>query len=87
MCSLTWKSPYKAGEIHPAYEVRVYGNVNMNSALIRPMVDYSEKKPQTGYMQFLAGDEPISIYVHPSSTITLANDRAKIELQIFESNF
>ena len=89
MWKLTWSDPYEDGEISPSYDVRVRGIVDHENLFIAAQDNYDNNgEVNYGETNFKAqGDEPVTIYVRPNSQFEIANDRVKIDVEVFGQNF
>lgn len=72
---LTWRSPYQAGEIFPAYDVRVLGHC------------FTTREMGTrGLSDVHAGTVPAEIWIPSNTEFYLANDRIKVRIEAFKNN-
>jgi hypothetical protein len=80
---LTWKSPYMAGDIHPAYDVRVLGSCLTSKDLGTWVSVFSSKPGESSFMDINAGIAPAEIWIPGGTEFYLANDLIHINVESY----
>ena len=73
---LSWASPHRAGDIHPAYDVRVVSGTALlgEEGALRASA-YAETDADQGPLDLMAtGDRPVTVWLEAGATFYLAND-------------
>jgi len=83
---LTWKSPYKSGDIHLAYDVRVLGYCFTTREMGTRINAFSSKARGDGLLDVFAGNTPAEIWVPSNTEFYLANDRIQVSIEAFKNN-
>jgi hypothetical protein len=83
---LTWKSPYQAGEICPAYDVRVLGHCFTTREMGTRINTFSSKPGDKGLLDVNAGTVPAEIWIPSNTEFYLGNDRIQVSIEAFKNN-
>jgi hypothetical protein len=80
---LTWKSPYKAWEVHPAYDVRVMGSCLTSMDLGTWIGAYSSQPGERGLVDISAGIAPAEIWIPWETQFSIANDLILVKVESY----
>ena len=83
---LTWKSPYEDGAITPAYDVRVYGQAYIGESRGTCVNTNECEGKNYSIVNFLSSGKKTTIWVYDKTKISIANDRVKVHLDIFDKD-
>jgi hypothetical protein len=83
---LTWKSPYQAGEICPAYDVRVLGHCFTTREMGTRINTFSSKPGDKGLLDVNAGTVPAEIWIPSNTEFYLGTDRIQVSIEAFKNN-
>ncbi len=76
--NLTWSSPYKSGDIHPAYDVRVFGALYGEDNIGQVEKALYNGKPFV--LNVFAENVPASIWLGPNTEFSIANEFVKVNI-------
>ena len=82
---LTWKSPYQAGEIRPAYDVRVLGHCFTTREMGTRLNAFSYKPGEEGLLDLNARKTAAEIWLPNGTEFYLANDRIQVNIEAYKS--
>lgn len=83
---LTWKSPYQAGEIFPAYDVRVLGRCFTTRERGTQIGAHNFKSGGYGMVNIHAANTGAEIWIPTGTEFYLANDRIKVNIEVYEND-
>jgi hypothetical protein len=82
---LTWKSPYQAGEVVPAYEVRVLGRCFTTRDRGTQIHAHNFKSGGYGMVNINANKTGAEIWLPNGTEFYLANDRIQVNIEAYKS--
>ena len=83
---LTWKSPYQAGEISPAYDVRVLGRCFTTRERGTQIGAHNFKSGGYGMVNIHATNTGAEIWIPSGTEFYLANDRIKVNIEVYKND-
>ena len=83
---LTWKSPYQAGEIVPAYQVRVLGRCFTTRERGTQIGAHNFKSGGYGMVNINATNTGAEIWIPSGTEFYLANDRIKVNIEVYKND-
>jgi len=82
---LTWRSSYQAGEIFPAYDVRVLGRCFTKREGTQ-IGAHNFKSGGYGMVNIHATNTGAEIWIPGGTEFELANNRLKVNIEVYENN-
>ena len=82
---LTWKSPYQAGEIVPAYQVRVLGRCFTTRDRGTQIHAHNFKSGGYGMVNINANKTGAEIWLPNGTEFYLANDRIQVNIEAYKN--
>ena len=82
---LTWKSPYKPGDMFPAYDVRVLGQCFTTRELRTQIIAFSSEPGEDGLLDvFASSSTPAEIWVPGNMEFYPANEFIHVHVEAFK---
>jgi len=78
---LTWKSPYKGGDIHPAYDVRILGKAYTSKDRSTIINAFSHKTGSNGLLDIQAGKNTATIWIAENTEFYIANKFIEVSVE------
>lgn len=80
---LTWKTPYKPGQVVPAYDVRIKGGVPISMNRSRAFQVSASSPEDDGLLDISAIRKEADIRLPPGTEFEIASDLLKIQVAVY----